>query len=135
MALQFSSNVRNSMLDSIESTVGVTAVVRIFAGTLPASCATANAGTNLVTWNLNSDWASNASAGSKAFSSTPLSSNAVATGTAGYFRLYAADGTTCHMQGTVTLTGSGGDMTLDNTSINSGQNVQITSWTLTAPGA
>jgi hypothetical protein len=35
------------------------------------------------------------------------------------------------MQGTITATGGGGDMTLDNTSITSGQQVQITSWSLT----
>ena len=35
------------------------------------------------------------------------------------------------MQGTVTLTGGGGDMTLDNTSIASGQAVNVTSFTLT----
>lgn len=135
MALQFSASVRNAMLDSIETTVGTSAVVKIFTGSMPASAATADAGTNLVTWNLGADWAANASGGSKVFSATPLSSNATATGTAGYFRLYATGATVAHMQGTVTLTGSGGDMTLDNTSINSGQNVQITSWTLTAPGA
>jgi hypothetical protein len=35
------------------------------------------------------------------------------------------------MQGTVTATGGGGDLTLDNTSINSGQTVNITSWSIT----
>lgn len=135
MSLQFSTTVRNNLLDSIETSAGISAVVKIYTGAVPATCATASSGTALVSWSLGSDWAANASGGSKAFSATPLVANAVSTGTAGYFRLFATDGTTCHMQGTVTVTGSGGDMTLDNTSINSGQNVQITSWTLTAPGA
>jgi hypothetical protein len=39
------------------------------------------------------------------------------------------------MQGTVTATGGGGDMTLDNTSFAVGQQVNITSFTLTAGGA
>jgi hypothetical protein len=39
------------------------------------------------------------------------------------------------MQGTITATGGGGDMTLDNTSIASGQQVTITSFTLSAGGA
>lgn len=135
MALQFSTTVRNGMLDAIENTVGTSAVVRIYTGAAPASAATASSGTALVSWTLGADWAATAAGGSKTFSSTPLTSAATATGTAGYFRLFAADGTTCHLQGTVTLSGAGGDMTLDNTSINTGQNVQITSWTLTAPGA
>ena len=41
----------------------------------------------------------------------------------------------CHMQGTITATGGGGDMTLDNTNIAAGQTVNITGFTLTAPGA
>lgn len=135
MALQFSVNVRNALLDSIETTAGVSAKVIVYTGAVPATCATAASGTALVTWNLASDWAANASGGTKSFSSTPLVASASATGTAGYFRLVDSTGTTCHMQGTVTLTGGGGDMTLDNTSINNAQSVQITSWTLTAPGA
>ena len=39
------------------------------------------------------------------------------------------------MQGTITATGGGGDMTLITTSITSGQPITITGFTLTAPGA
>jgi hypothetical protein len=35
----------------------------------------------------------------------------------------------------VTATGGGGDLTLDNTSLATGQDVLITGFTLTAPGA
>jgi len=52
------------------------------------------------------------------------------TGTAEHFRLYASDGTTCHAQGTVTITGGGGNLTLDNTSIASGQSVTITTFSI-----
>jgi hypothetical protein len=44
-------------------------------------------------------------------------------------------GTVCHMQGTVTATGGGGDMTIDNTSIASGQSVTVTGFTLTEGNA
>ena len=76
-----------------------------------------------------------ASGGSKAKSGTWEDTSADATGTAAHFRLYAADGTTCHMQGTVTATGGGGDMTVDNTSFAAAQAFTITGFTLTAPGA
>ena len=72
-----------------------------------------------------------ASGGSKAKSGTWEDSSADATGTAAHFRLYASDGTTQHMQGTVTATGGGGDMTVDNTSFASGQAFSITGFTLT----
>lgn len=123
------------MLDSIETTVGVSAVLKIRSGSVPATCATADAGTALVTYSLASDWAAAASSGAKALSSLPLSTTAGATGTAAHYRIYASDGTTCHEQGTVTATGGGGDMTVDNTSINSGQTVNITAFTKTMGGA
>jgi hypothetical protein len=136
MSLQLSTAVRNAMLDAIETAIGTSAVIKIRSGSAPATCATADSGTVLATFSLASDWASNASGGSKSLSSTPLTdSSADNTGTAGHFRIYASDGTTCHAQGTVTATGGGGDMTIDNTSIASGQVVNITSLSFTQGGA
>lgn len=135
MALQFSTAVRNAILDSIESAAGTSAKLVIYSGALPANCAAADGGSVLVTFNLGSDWAAAASSGSKDFNNTPLSVSASGTGTAGHWRLLDSAGTTCHMQGTLTATGGGGDMTIDNTSIASGQTVNVTSFTLTAPGA
>jgi hypothetical protein len=134
MALQFSTSVRNAMLDSIETTVSTAAVLKIRSGSVPATCATADSGTALATITCPSDWLAAAASGSKAKAGT-WSVTADATNTAGHFRLYASDGTTCHMQGTVTATGGGGDMTVDNTSFSSGQTFTVTTFTLTAPGA
>lgn len=135
MALQFSTSVRNAILDAIESTAGTAVKVSIWSGALPANCAAANAGTKLVEWTLASDWSANASGGTKSLSSTPLVTTGLAAGTAVHFRIHDNAGTTCHMQGTVTATGGGGDMTIDNTSIAVSQTVNITGFTLTAPGA
>ena len=55
-------------------------------------------------------------------------------GTAAHFEIMDSGGTTCHMQGTVTATGGGGDMEIDNTSIATGQQVTVTAFTLTAGG-
>ena len=41
-------------------------------------------------------------------------------------------GTTCHIQGTVTLTGGGGDMTVDNTNFAAGQVFTVSNFTITA---
>ena len=135
MALQFSTSYRNALLDQLETTAGTSAKIHIVTGAVEVNCAAAEAGTKLVEFDLASDWAANAAAGSKSLSSTPITANAVAGGTAAHFRLYASDNTTCHMQGTVTATGGGGDLTVDNTNIANGQRVQITGFTLTAPGA
>jgi hypothetical protein len=131
MTVQLSTAVRNGRLDAIETVIGTSAVLKIRSGAQPADCATADSGTVLATINLPSDWAAAASGGSKAKSGTWQDLTADATGTAGHYRLYASDGTTCHEQGSITATGGGGDLTLDNTSIAAGQTVTITTWTKT----
>lgn len=133
MTLQLSTAVRNAILDVIESTTGAAAILEIRSGAAPANCAAADSGTLLASMTLPSDWMAAASGGTKALSGTWQDASANNTGTAGHFRLKDSGGTTCHAQGTVTVTGGGGDMTLDNTSINSAQTVTITSFTLTAP--
>ena len=134
MAFQFSTTARNAALDAIETAIGTSAVLKIRTGTVPADCGTADAGSVLATLTLPSDWLAAASGGSKSKSGTWEDASADATGTAAHFRIYASDGTTVHMQGTITATGGGGDMTLDNTSIASAQQVTITSFTLSAGG-
>ena len=134
MSLQFSTAVRNAMLDAIETTIGVSAVLKIRTGAAPANCGTADSGTVLATISLASDWAAAASGGTKAFSSLPVSdSSADATGTAAHYRLYASDGTTCGHQGTVGTSGT--DMIVDSVSFTAGQAFNVTAWTWTAPGA
>ena len=135
MTLQISVAVRNAMLDAIESTVSTGAILMIRTGAQPANCAAEDTGTVLATMRLPSDWMAAANAGSKALNGTWQDASADATGTAAHFRVYASDGTTCHMQGSVTATGAGGDMTLDNTSIATGQSITISSFTLTAGNA
>lgn len=131
MSLKLSVVVRNARLDAIESTIGADAILKIRTGSAPADCGTADSGTVLATLPLPSDWMAAASGGSKSKSGTWQDTSADGTGTAGHFRLYASDGTTCHLQGTVTITGDGGDMTLDNTSLATGQTITITGFSLT----
>lgn len=135
MSFQFSTAARNAALDAIETAIGTSAILKIRSGAAPATCGTADSGTVLATLNLPSDWLAAASAGSKALSGTWQDTSADATGTAAHFRIYDSGGSTCHIQGSVTATGGGGDMTLDNTSIASSQQVSITGFTLTAGGA
>jgi hypothetical protein len=135
MAIKFSVAVRNAELDALETAIGVSAVLKIRSGAVPTNIADADAGTVLATIALPSDWMSAASAGAKAKLGTWQDTSADAAGTAGHFRIYASDGTTQHMQGTITVTSGGGDMELDNTSINTGQTVTVTTFTLTAGNA
>lgn len=134
MAVQLSVAVRNARLDVIETTVGTSPKLQIRTGAQPATCATADSGTLLAEITCPSDWMNAASGGTK----TLAGSWAVAasgTGTAGHYRIKDSAGTTCHEQGSITATGGGGDMTVDNTSIAALQNVTVTSKTLTDANA
>ena len=133
MAFQFSTAARNAALDQIETTISTSPTLEIRSGSVPANCAAASTGTVLATIVLPSDWLTAASGGSKTISGTWQDASADATGTAGYFRI--SQGATCHIQGTVTATGGGGDMTLDSVSITAAQQVNITAFTITAGGA
>ena len=134
MAAQFSVAVRNGWLDNTEATVGTSPKLRILTGTKPADCAAAETGALLAEITCPSDWMGAAAAGSKALAGS-WTVAASGTGTAGYYRIMDSTGTTCHEQGSITASGGGGDMTVDNTSIASGQTVTVTAKTLTAGGA
>jgi hypothetical protein len=131
MAIQFSVTVRNTRLDSVETAIGTSAILRIRSGTVPATCATADSGTVLATINCPSDWLSAASGGSKSINGTWQDLSADATGTAAHFRIYDSTGATCHIQGTVTASGGGGDMEVTNTSFTAGQSFTVNTFTLT----
>jgi hypothetical protein len=134
MSIQLSVAVRNAMLDAIETIANTSAKLLLYTGAPPTNAGTAEGGTLIATFSLASDWAAAASGGSKALSSLPLTVAASGSGTLGHFRLTANDGTTCAMQGTITATGGGGDMTVDNVVVTAGQNINITGFTVTAPG-
>jgi hypothetical protein len=131
MAIKIRVAVRNARLDAIETAIGTGAILKIRSGSVPTNIADADAGDVLAAMTLPSDWMAAASSGAKAKDGTWQDASADNAGTAGHFRIYASDGTTQHIQGTVTATGGGGDMTLDNTSITAGQTVTISTFTLT----
>lgn len=133
MAFQFSTTARNAALDAIETAIGTAPTLELRSGAAPANCAAADAGTVLASLALPSDWLAAASGGAKGLAGTWTDSAADAAGTVGHFRI--KQGSTCHIQGSVTITGSGGDMTLDNPVLAVGQQVTITSFVLSAGGA
>ena len=129
MAIQHSSTTRNRLRDGYVAAfpAGSSLVIRT---STPAGVGGAAGGSVLATITL---------------PSTPLSSgtgqvtlngswtvSASGAGTAGHYRL--TNGSDIE-EGTITVTGGGGDLTLDNTSITAGQTVTVTSWTRTMPAA
>jgi hypothetical protein len=116
-------------------------VLKIYSGSQPSSPDSAVSGTLLVTVTLSSSafvagafdnglefGAAASGAISKATGAT-WSGAAVASGTAGYFRMVGGSNI---LEGTVTATSGGGDLTLDNVVIAITQQVTVTSFTLSS---
>jgi hypothetical protein len=133
MALQFSTTLRNAMLDAITSAIGASGKLRIYSGTKPATVADAITGTLLADLTCNATFAPAASSGVLTLNAITSDSSADATGTATHFRIYKSDGTTAVLQGDVGTSGS--DFNLNTTSLVSGATVACSSFTITAPGA
>lgn len=131
MALQFSVLVRNARLDAIETVLSTSPVLKFRSGAQPANCAAADSGTVIATLALPSDWLAAAASGSKAKLGTWEDISADALGIIGHFRIYASDGVTCGMQGSVTITGGGGNMTVDNTVVEAAQDITVTAFSIT----
>lgn len=131
MALQLSTAVRTARLVPIETTIGGTALVRMLIGSMPANCAAANTGGTIAEFALPADYLDTPVGGTVGKNGTWQEASSDGSGTIGYFRIYDQPGTTCHLQGTCTNTGGGGDMTLQNVIVNAGQQITITSFVLT----
>jgi hypothetical protein len=128
VSYQYSVSLRNAKLNQIQSIVGASGVLKIFSGAEPANCAAADPSGLLVTINLPATFLNTASAGQVTLAGT-WSGSASGSGTAASWRIY--DGSAvCHVQGNI-----GTDMTLDNTSINSGQVVTVATFTVNAGNA
>lgn len=137
MATRIATSARNAAADAVVDLLDAgsgAGYIEIRTGTQPATPATTASGTLLATLTLSDPAFGAASSGTATASAITGDSSADATGTAGWFRAY--DSTSAAViDGSVTATGGGGDMTLSSTSIVAGGTVDITSWTVTMPGA
>ena len=138
MSFQFSPAAPHAALDAIETAIGTSPKLQLRSGTLPADTAATDAGNLLVEIALPSDWLETAATGVKTIKGIWTGTGTAAAGggtNAGHFRIKNTAGTLTHVQGTITITGGGGDMELDNPNIAQNQSVTVTTFTLTAGGA
>jgi hypothetical protein len=134
MTIQLDVTTRNARLDAIESSIGVSPTMQIRSGAPPGSTSGADSGTLLANLALPADWLAAAGSGAKAMSGSWADNSADGTGAAGHFRVKDSGGTV-RMQGTVTITGGGGDMEVDNTSFAAGQAFTVTAFQLNEPNS
>jgi hypothetical protein len=135
MAIQLAVLTRDARLNAIETEIGADPILRIRTNAQPADVATADTGTVLAEMTLPTDWMAAASSGAKAKAGTWEDTAANAAGTAAHFRIYTSGGT-AKLQGSVTASGGGGDMTItvngvSTAAITLGAAVSIATFTLT----
>ncbi len=128
MAITTNTTWKNAQLNAINTLLdGATLTIR--SGAAPGAGASA-AGTVLATMTLPADAMAAASGGAMAKLGTWSDTSADATGTAQHFRIVCVDGSV--LEGTVTLSGNGGDITLSLLDIVAGGSVSITTFVLSA---
>lgn len=139
MALQYSTTLRSNQLDQIEVTVGDgvgvdNPVLQIFTAGVPASCAAADSGSMIVEITLPDNWMAAAANGivAKGTDAWLGTASLVGTNVPGHFRIKNSAKTVCHIQGTVSGAGGGGDMILADTTVDEGDAVRVESFTITA---
>ena len=132
MALNASTRLRNRRADVVEEIIGTGGILRIRSGAKPTTAADARTGIILAEINLPADFLTAAVNGVKSINGTWTDAAANGTGPAGYFDIEGAGGV-IDLQGTVTITGGGGDLQVDNTSFATNQPFTITAFTLSEP--
>ncbi len=135
MTIRATPAARNAILDTGFDAIFNSGVLELRTGTQPASANDAASGTLLWSETLPADAFAASAAGSKAKAGT-WEAAAVAAGSAGWYRLKqtadaaSTDGTDERVDGSVTATGGGGDLTLDNVVLAVGQSVTITTFSV-----
>jgi hypothetical protein len=124
----------NAVVDLLDGGAGA-GYIEVRTGAQPASVGTAASGTLLATLTLSDPAFGNATSANPAVATADTvtsDTNVDATGTAGWFRAYDSAGTAI-IDGSVTATGGGGDMTFDTVSFVAGGTAALTSWTVSLP--
>jgi hypothetical protein len=124
----YSTPLRNAQLDAITAFAGAGAKLRIYGGVQPATGGAA--GTLLAEFTLGSPFAPAASAATLS-PTLPSATTGIVAGSASWFRIVKADGTTIVIDGTVGT--SAADMVLNTVAITVGVAVSIAAFSITRP--
>lgn len=138
MSVRISTAARNAMVSAVTALADAgsgAAHVRVYTGTQPAGPGSSATGTLLLDIPLNDPSFAAPSTGVATGDVTPEpTDDGITTGTAGWFRLLDSNDVAI-LDGSVTATGGGGDLTLSTVSITTGLTVNLTSITLTQPAS
>jgi hypothetical protein len=132
--MQKSTDLRDAQNDQIETILGTSPILELRSGAAPANCAAADSGTLIASMTLPSDFMGASSAGVKSMSGTWQDLSADNSGTIAHYRIKTSGGT-CKLQGPASASGGGGEIIVNNATVVAGQQVSITSFSITASGA
>lgn len=129
MALTLAATATQAMGSALATDIGAAATIEIRTGAKPATPETAATGTLLGTVTISGSFTST---GGSLTAADPATVTAVASGTAGYFRIKTSGGT-AKIDGTIGT--SGADLNLSTTSVVSGGNIDLGVPTINIPVA
>lgn len=135
MATRIPDSSRNAAADAIAARLDAgtgPGYVEIREGTQPATANDAATGLLLGTVTCSDPAFAGAIAGVATANAVTGDTDADNTGVAGWFRAFDSDGLTV-IDGSVTVTGGGGDMEINDENIIAGGTIDVTSWTITMP--
>lgn len=129
MTLGYVASLRNAQLDAITTAIGSSGKIRFYSGTRPATGGTAT--TLLAECALSATAAPAASGGVLTFNAITDDASIDTNGTVSWFRILTS-GNAAVIDGDVTATGGGGDITTPSTSWTAGEPLSVSSFTITA---
>lgn len=132
MVVQWADDVRAAAAAAIPDTIGAAPVVQIRTGSKPANCAAARTGTLLVEVDCPATWLVPGAAGVLVIDGL-WEALGIAAGTAGYFSIMV--GSACKGQGSISASGGGGDMIVDDVVVAVDETFRVTQFTVTLGGA
>lgn len=134
MATRLATAARNSASSAIAGLLDAGSgpgTIQVRTGSQPATPNTAASGTLLLTFTL-ADPAFGAASNGTVTAAAIAAATGAADGTAGWFRALDSTGAAV-LDGSVTATGGGGDMTLNTVTVSVGLTVTISGWTISMP--
>lgn len=138
MTIRLPLATRNSEANALSAAIdggSGAGVINIRTGTQPASADSAATGTLLASFTLNDPSFGLAASGIATLDVTPaISTTGLAAGDAGWFRITDSTGATV-VDGSVSLSGGGGDLIMSTLTVSVGLTLQLTSGTITAPAS
>lgn len=128
--MKFDLDTADARLLAISSSIGPSPTLKLRTGTQPSACSDADSGVVIASITLPAIWLEINTQGTIEKVGSWVAESAVADGRIGHYRLYDSLGA-CRIQGSASGIGLGGDMEIDNPDVLTGQQVTVSTFSIT----